>query len=69
MADSPEQMQEAVLDEKHPNATVQILQPETAPPPEYMGSAQDKEDMFALGRQQVLLVLRPSSKPLSCSAH
>ena len=30
-----------------------------APPPEYMGSAADQEDMLMLGRRQVLRVRRP----------
>lgn len=57
--DKPDsQTQATVMDEKYPNETVQIIQPDNAPPPEYMGSAKDKEDMFMLGRQQVLLVQR-----------
>ena len=51
-------VQTAAIDEK-PSGSVQILQLDNAPPPQYMGSERDKEDMLMLGRQQVLLVYDP----------
>ena len=51
-------VQTAAIDEK-PHDSVQILQLDYAPPPQYMGSERDKEDMLMLGRQQVLLVFDP----------
>ena len=53
--DSP--VQTATVDEKHLGESVQIIQLDNAPPPQYMGSERDKKDMLMLGRQQVLLVL------------
>ncbi|KAL8822278.1 MAG: hypothetical protein Q9191_006981 [Dirinaria sp. TL-2023a] len=47
-------LQSVAVDEKHSGNTVQIIQLDNAPPPQYMGSERDKEDMLMLGRQQVL---------------
>lgn len=52
-------VQASVVEEKEPGTSVQIIQADNALPPRYMGSATDKEDMLALGRQQVLRVRWP----------
>ncbi len=46
----------SALGEKVAGDSVQNIQLDNAPPPQYMGSDEDKKDMLMLGRQQVLLV-------------
>jgi len=46
----------SALGEKLAGDSVQTIQLDNAPPPQCMGSDEDKKDMLMLGRQQVLLV-------------
>ena len=49
-------LQSAAVDEKDFGDRIQIIQLDNVPPPQYMGSERDKQDMLMLGRQQVLRV-------------